>query len=325
MPPSISSTEAGAVYVERHGTPRFHDAWLGWMSAVWSEATRRGFIQVDQAQRKAEGARARKSIGSAPRWLVHGMRVFRPLHHTGRFGPIAHVLTQSDFAEFIDGKIPDSAPFSEEEPAINAFVNKVAASGKVGLRTFYEGVRMVSELRRDEQPAPSQLALLAGACGLETYAQVDPVRVRWEDRARLWREGHYGLALPAFPIAVFDQLATDLARAASLPRRTSPRIRRRARRKRSNEPASRGMNASTSVSGHSLRSIPPHLCGRVAQHERGREVPEDVAEHPCARGSRRARSRRARLTPHAHVPDRDARRLGDALHCRSAHGAGGIK
>lgn len=206
------------MYVDRHGTPWFHDAWLGWMSAVWSEATRRGFIQVDQAQRKAEGARARKSIGSAPRWLVHGMRVFRPLHQSGRFGQIAGVLTQADFAEIVSGKIPETAPFPDDKPAINDFVNKVAASGKVGLRTFYEGVRMVSELRRNVQPSPSQLALLAGACGLETYAQVDPVRVRWEDRARLWRaEGHFGLALPAFPIAVFDQLATDLARAASLP------------------------------------------------------------------------------------------------------------
>ncbi len=203
--------------MERHGTPWFHDAWLGWMCAVWSDATRRGFIQVDQAQRKAASARARKSIGAAPRWVVHGMRVFAPLHHSGKFGPIAELLTQDDFPGIINGQVPDAAPFPSGKPEINDFVNKVAASGKVGLRTFYEGVRMVSERRRDAQPSPSQLALLAGACGLETYDRVDPVRVRWEDRARLWRaEGHYGLALPAFPIAVFDQLATDLARAASL-------------------------------------------------------------------------------------------------------------
>jgi len=166
---------------------------VGGAFAAIAEVSRRWIHAADRVEREGRGARSRRELGPLPGWVprvAYGVSSFLRAHpelvesevprglamHPGR------ILEMADGVEVeIDGLDVGKLQLVAERT-----LGRGAAKDTLG--AFFVGTRAWFQLEGISDALPSRLALLSGTLGLEVYDAVAPVRKRWEDRSRQWRD-----------------------------------------------------------------------------------------------------------------------------------------
>lgn len=206
----VTSQHAGDVYQRTTGHAWQTDVWVAWMLIVGVAVAQRAARRADAQLRARVGARARKPLEPVPEWLARGIVVFHAhlQSHPNMIGisPMLSVLAYIPPATLMSWVDPDARCVADLSAHTDAGTIRRAAQSldakpreDVILRTFYEGLRVTFAADGRGAPRPREVALLAGALGVEPFDGLDAHRKRWEDRIRRWRKRPPVIQVPVIP------------------------------------------------------------------------------------------------------------------------------
>lgn len=209
----VTSQHAGDVYQRTTGRDWQTDVWVAWMLVVGVAVAQRAVRQADAQLRARVGARARKPLEPVPDWLARGIVVFHShfRSHPELIGgsPMLSVLACVPPATLMSWVDPDARCVADLSAHMDAGTIRRAAQSVSArpredaiLRTFYEGIRVTFAAEGRGAPRPREVALLAGALGVEPFDGLDQHRKRWEDRIRRWRKRPAVVQAPVIPGAL---------------------------------------------------------------------------------------------------------------------------
>lgn len=192
----ITSDEAAEVYERTTGRSYRADVWFAWMVVVSVDLQQRVVRRAAAQLRARSGGRGVKALGPVPGWLSRGVEVFPALlreHPALAESPalqaLAHVPPSALLAWIDpDAEAPDDLSAHVAPETVRGAFGALAAKPREDAlaRVFFESLRVVWAMEERGAPRPREVALLAGALGLEPFDGLDAKRKHWEDRMRRW-------------------------------------------------------------------------------------------------------------------------------------------
>lgn len=198
VPPKISSKDAAAEYERRFGRSWRVDGTAGFHAATCVEFGRRLMHRLEACRRIPVAEERRLDpLPPIPDWLEVGMAelaaVVRADAHPARFGLFPRLIAEPNALELIAQDKPFPATMTVLTLLMPDLIKAAAQRIQTGAardstQAFYSVTRAVWLYHHGAKPAPSTMALLAGAAGMEQYDRIGPASKTWESRVRRWRD-----------------------------------------------------------------------------------------------------------------------------------------